>query len=77
MRRLGVFQWGCVMTKSKVKTHKFLDDMLLNQDHELPNALDQQPTAFNELVSDQDEEFLDSIIMMVGDTIGLLGIDDE
>ena len=51
--------------------------MLLNQDHELPDALDQQSTDSNELVTDQDEEFLDSIIMMVGDTIGLLGIDDE
>ena len=72
-----MFQWGCLMNKSKVKTPKFLDDMLLNQDHELPDALDLQLSDFNELVTDQDEEFLDSIIMMVDGTIGLLGIDDE
>lgn len=65
------------MNAPKPQRPEWLDDVLLNQDQNLSDALGQLPTVFDELVTDQELEFWDSIIVAKGDTNRVIGGDDE
>jgi len=65
------------MSAPKSQRPEWLDDVLLNQDQNLPDAFGQLPTDFDELVTDQELEFWNSIIVAKGDTNGVIGGDDE
>ena len=60
------------MSAPKPQRPEWLDDVLLNQDQNLSDALDQLRTVFDELVTDQELEFWDSIIVAKGDTNGVI-----
>jgi hypothetical protein len=65
------------MGAPKPQRPEWLDDVLLNQDQNLSDALGQLPTDFDELVTDQELEHWDSIIVAKGDMNGVIGGDDE
>ena len=65
------------MSAPKPQRPEWLDDVLLNQDQNLSDALGQLPTDFDELVTDQELEFWDSIIVAKDDTNRVIGGDDE
>mgnify|MGYP001390263144 CR=1 FL=1 len=60
------------MSAPKPQRPEWLDDVLLNQDQNLSDALGQLPTDFDELVTDQEVEFWDSIIMTKAHTNGVV-----
>ena len=60
------------MNAPKPQRPEWLDDVLLNQDQNLSDALGQLPTDFDELVTDQEFEHWDSIIMTKAHTNGVI-----